>query len=252
MEQQRAVSGVRYRLIDSLRGLALLNMVAFHFCYDVFVIYEGQYGWPRLPGIVAWERFICMTFILVSGISLNFSRHPYRRALIINGCGLLITLVTAIAIPEEAIWFGVLNGIGCSMLITQALRRWLEKCDPFVGAAVSFLLLAVFYGLPSRTLGFFNIEWVRLPDALYAFRPLAIIGLPDAGFASSDYFPVLPWLFLFVCGFFLWRVIVSLRADRFFVRGVPVLDFLGRYSLWIYMIHQPLLMGVCFLIYGRF
>lgn len=252
MEQQSAVSGVRYRLIDSLRGFALLHMAAFHFCYDVFVIYEGQYGWPRLPGVVAWERFICVSFMLISGVSLNFSRHPYRRALIINACGLLITLATAIAIPEEAIWFGVLNGIGCSMLITQALRRWLEKCNPFAGAAASFLLFAVFYGLPSRTLGFFDIEWVRLPDALYSFRPLAVLGLPDAGFASSDYFPVLPWVFLFVCGFFLWRVVTRLHAERFFVRGVPVLTFLGKYSLWIYMIHQPPLMGVCFLIYGRF
>lgn len=250
MEQQGSLK-VRYRLIDSLRGFALLHMVAFHFCYDVFVIYEGQYGWPRLPGVVVWERFICMSFILVSGMSLRFSRHPYRRALIINACGLLITAVTAIAVPDEAIWFGVLNGIGCCMLITQALRRWLETCNPFAGAAVSFLLFAFFYGLPSRTLGFFGLELVRLPDALYSFRPLAILGLPDAGFVSSDYFPVLPWLFWFVCGFFVWRIVMRLRAERFFVRGLPGLNFLGKYSLYIYMIHQPLLMGVCFLINGR-
>ena len=96
------------------------------------------------------------------------------------------------------------------------------------------------------------VSLLRLPDALYRFRPLAAVGLPDAGFYSTDYFPLVPWLFLFVCGFFGWRALVSLNADRFFVRGVPLLDVVGKYTLWIYLIHQPLLMGVCFLMFGGF
>ena len=242
----------RFRLIDALRGVALLNMLVFHFLYDVYVIYGVDFYWPSYPGVVVWERFICMSFILISGMSLTFSRHAYRRGLIVNACGLVITLVTAIVMPDQIILFGVLTCIGCCMLLTQAARRLLEKCNPFAGAAVSFLLFAFFYGLPNGWLGFFNASLIRVPGMLYCWRPLALLGLPDNGFFSTDYFPLLPWLFLFVCGFFLWRALCVLHADRFFLRGVPVLDSIGRYTLWIYMIHQPVLMGICFLIFGHF
>ena len=250
MGRNEAVKRERYRLIDSLRGFALLNMVAFHLCYDIFMIYGVDDNWALRPESVAWERFICVSFILISGISLNFSKHAYRRGLIVSGCGALITLVTAIAMPDEIILFGVLSCIGACMLIAQALRRLLEKCNPFAGAAAAFALFGFSYGLPDGFLGFFNTKLAVLPEELYRFRPLAFFGFPDADFYSSDYFPLFPWIFLFVCGFFLWRALTELNLDRLFVRGVPVLDYLGKYSLWIYMIHQPVLMGVCVLIFG--
>ena len=218
MGRREALRGERYRLIDTLRGLALVNMVAFHLCYDIFMIYGQDPEWAFRPATVAWERYICVSFILISGISLNFSKHAYRRGLIVSACGLIITLVTAIAMPEEIILFGVLTCIGACMLITQAVRRLLEKCDPFAGAAAFLALFAFTYGVPRGYLGFFNAELIALPKQLYFFRPLAL-------------FEKLGW-------------------ERAFLRGVPVLDWFGRYSLWIYMIHQPLLMGVCFLIFG--
>ena len=250
MEQHNAVKSERYRLIDALRGTALLNMIAFHFCYDYFVIYGNDVKWASRPAAVVWERMICCAFILLSGVSLNFSRHAYRRGLIVSACGLAVTLVTLAAMPDELILFGVLTCIGLCMLITQALRGLLEKCNPFAGAAASFLLFGFFYGLPRGFLGFFDTAFLTVPEQLYGFRPLALIGLPDADFVSSDYFPLLPWLFLFVCGFFVWRAVVLLHGERFFVRGVPGLNLLGRYSLWIYMAHQPVLMGVCVLLFG--
>ncbi len=242
----------RYSLIDALRGLALLNMLAFHFLYDVFVVYGGSFEWTQLTWVIVWERYICFSFILISGVSLNFSNHAIKRGLIVNACGLLITLVTAIAVPSQIIIFGILNLIGCAMLLDRPLKKLAEKLDPLLGASVSLALFAFFYGLPMRYVGFFGIPLIRLPDALYCFPPLAVIGLPDKGFFSTDYFPLVPWLFLFVCGFFIWRCIVKAGAEQFFGRRVPVLDFIGKYTLWIYMIHQPVLMGICFLIFGRF
>jgi uncharacterized membrane protein len=176
------MSGARYRMIDSLRGLALLNMLAFHFAYDVNVIYSANYLWPTFPGIVIWERFICCAFILISGISLNFSSHPFRRGLIVNACGLLITAVTGLVMPKQIVVFGILNCIGCSMLITQALRKLLERRNPYLGAAVSFCLFALFYGLPHRFIGIFDFPLLRLPDALYGFYPLSFLGFMSDGF----------------------------------------------------------------------
>ena len=244
MGRNEAVKRERYRLIDSLRGFALLNMVAFHLCYDIFMIYGVDDNWALRPESVAWERFICVSFILISGISLNFSKHAYRRGLIVSGCGALITLVTAIAMPDEIILFGVLSCIGACMLIAQALRRLLEKCNPFAGAAAAFALFGFSYGLPDG----FQLRFS--PSYLRILGDLALDLVNALKIVAVFYFPLFPWIFLFVCGFFLWRALTELKLDRLFVRGVPVLDYLGKYSLWIYMIHQPVLMGVCVLIFG--
>ena len=79
MERAGALRGKRYRLIDTLRALALLNMLVFHFLYDVFVVYGGDFSWTLHPAVVAWERYICVSFLLIAGVSLHFSRHVLRR-----------------------------------------------------------------------------------------------------------------------------------------------------------------------------
>lgn len=245
------MSGQRYRLIDALRGLAMLNMLAFHFLYDYYVVYGSDIGWALNPWVVVWERYICVSFIVISGISLNFSHHAYRRGLIVNACGLLITLVTVFVMPEQIIIFGILNLIGCSMILTQAARKLLEKINPFAGAALSFILFALFYGISEQYIGFFDLRLLELPNALYRANYFAAFGIHNNEFFSADYFPLFAWLFLFVFGFFIWRAFCVLRWDNFFKIKIPFLGFIGRYTLWIYMVHQPILMGICFLIFGK-
>ena len=181
----------RYGLIDTLRGFALINMVLFHFCYDIFVVYGVDRWWFTYTGVIIWERFICVSFILLSGVSLHFSRHACRRGLIVNACGLLITAVTALAMPEQAVWFGVLNLIGCSMIITRFCQPLFDKINPFLGAGVSLALFAVFYGVPERYIGFFNSKLLEVPDFFYQFKYVAFLGFPSDGFRSSDYFPII-------------------------------------------------------------
>lgn len=240
----------RYNLIDAFRGFALVNMVAFHFCYNIFMIYGLNSKWTQIPLVIAWERLICISFIMISGVSLHFSKHPYRRGIIINLCGFLITAVTFFAFPSEVIWFGILNLIGCSMIITAALRGVFDRLDPFLGAGLSLLCFAVFYGVPERYIGFFSLKLFDLPDFFYQFKYVAFIGFPDSGFRSSDYFPIITWIFVYILGYFLWKIIKRFGKEGSFRRRVYALDFLGRHSLIIYMLHQPVLMGICFLIFG--
>ena len=89
-----------------------------------------------------------------------------------------------------------------------------------------------------------------MPDFFYKFKYLAFIGFPDSGFRSSDYFPIITWIFVYMMGYFLWRIIKARKKDGVFRQRVYVLDFLGRHSLPIYLLHQPLLIGICFLIFG--
>ena len=239
----------RYSLLDAIRGFAVINMVIYHLMYNICCVFGVSPGFPMTTPAIIWERFICCTFIIISGIAINFSQHGYRRGIIVSLCGIIVTVVTVIFIPEEAIFYGVLTFLGFAMLVTFALRNILGQVKPIIGAVVSFVLFALTYGLPRRFIGFFSIPIVRLPDTLYRYRWLAFPGFPGDQFRSSDYFPILPWIFLFVFGFYLWRVIEQRGWDRFFTAKIPVLDFIGRHSLFIYMAHQPVLYGICYLVF---
>lgn len=239
----------RFGLIDTLRGFWLLNMIAFHLCYDIFVIYGYDSIWYAHTGVVIWERFICVSFILLSGISLHFSQHPFRRGIIINLAGFLITAVTFFAMPSQVVWFGVLNLIGTAMIITAALRFLLDRINPYLGAAMSLLTFAVFYGVPHRYIGFFGWKIWTVPAFFYRFKYAAFLGFPSDGFHSSDYFPLIAWICIFVLGYYLWSIVCRLHKEEWFRKGFAPLSFLGRHSLLIYLLHQPVLMGACILVF---
>ena len=239
----------RYSLLDAVRGAAVLNMIAYHLLYNIYCVFGVWPEFYQSAAAVIWERFICVTFIVVSGMAINFSRRGYRRGIIISLCGIIVTVVTVIFIPEQMIMYGILTFLGFAMLVTFALRDILGQVKPAIGAAVSFALFALSYGVPFGYLGFFSVPIVTLPETMYRYRWLAFLGFRNEAFFSADYFPILPWIFLFVFGFYLWRLIAEHDLDRFFYKKIPVLDFFGRHSLIIYMIHQPILYGLCYLVF---
>lgn len=250
MKHTDALPSRRYSLIDAIRGVAVLNMIAFHLCYDIYCVYGV---WPQFylaPWVVVWERLICSSFIIISGISLNFSSHGYRRGITVSLCGLTVTLVTALAMPSQLILYGILTFLGAAMLLTFALRRALNHIPPLWGAIDAAALFALCYGIPKGYIGLFSYPLIHLPESWYEWGYLACLGFPSHTFSSSDYFPLLPWIFLCFFGCFLWRVIRSRGWDRIFTTRVPVLDFVGRHSLIIYLIHQPMLLLVCYLCFG--
>lgn len=239
----------RYSLIDAIRGIAVVNMILYHLCYDVFCAFGVWNDFYRAVPAVIWERLICCTFIVVSGISLHFTRHGWRRGIIVFLCGIVITAATVLLTPDQSILFGILSFLGCAMLFTYALRKPLDRIKPLVGMIVFFLLFMLFYGISDGFIGLFSYPLIRLPEALYQFKWLSIIGFRSDDFFSADYFPFLQWIFLYLFGYQLWRFIKDKNLDRFFCRRIPVLDFIGRHSLIIYMVHQPILYGICYLIF---
>ena len=99
----------RYSLIDAIRGIAVVNMVVYHLCYDIFCAFGVWSSFYRAVPVIIWERLICSTFIIISGISLHFTRHGFRRGLIVTLCGIVTTVVTVIFTPDQSIFFGVLT-----------------------------------------------------------------------------------------------------------------------------------------------
>lgn len=236
----------RVRILDVLRGFSLLSMIAFHTTYDLLVFFGWDIPWYyEWPGRL-WQQSICWVFILVSGASLHYGRNTLRRGLTVLICAMGLTLVTVVATPGQAIWFGVLHFMGSAMLLVGLLRPVLQRLPEVVGLVASFALFLLLYGLPRGYLGIGPLQLVQLPYGLYAFDWLAPLGFPGPGFVSADYFPLLPWLLLYLTGWFGWALLKD-RAPR----GVPgknPLEWMGRHSLLIYMLHQPVIFGVLWLL----
>lgn len=244
------MSRARYCLLDTARGVLLLNMIAYHGLYDVVHIMGVPMGWyTGLPGYI-WQQSICWGFILLSGFCSRFSRRPLRHGLIILGAGVLVTLATAIAMPSERILFGVLYLLGiCGLIQCATWSLWSKLGLPSFPAGLGLALSAGAFFLtrnvPSGWLGFNSLRLCPLPRWLYQWDWLAVLGFPGPGFWSSDYFPIIPWVFLYLCGYFLWKLIGSQEKVMDKLRlGVRPLAFIGRHSLLIYLLHQPALMGV--------
>ena len=241
---------IRCGMLDAARGAAVINMIAYHLCYDIFCVFGVWLDFQTFVPAVIWERLICFSFIIISGAVTNFSQHGIRRGVIVSLCGFAITVVTVLITPEQSIWFGVLSLLGCAMLAAHILRRELSRIRPAVGCALFLVLFALCYGIPDGYIGLFSLPLIRLPEALYRYRFLAFMGFPPEGFFSADYFPILPWSFLFLFGGQLWRLLVRKGLDRRFAEGPRLLRFVGRHSLIIYMAHQPILYGLCYAVFS--
>ncbi|MDL2327917.1 DUF1624 domain-containing protein [Ruminococcaceae bacterium OttesenSCG-928-A11] len=234
------------RLLDTLRGFSVVSMVAFHAMYDLVYMFGLRADWYRgLPGYL-WQQSICWVFILVAGASLHYGRHRWRHALTVVGCACVLTLVTATLMPNMLIAFGVLHMLGLSMVIAAALHGPLQRVNPKVGLAVCAALFILTRRVPYGGLGLLDWQLIDLPAAWYSTPFLFPLGLPGPGFYSTDYFSLVPWSFLFFAGYFAWGWFMPrVRA------GGPTknpFETIGRHSLPIYMLHQPVIYGVLMLL----
>ncbi len=154
MNKDTLKSKKRYDLIDSIRGFAVINMVAFHALYDIFIIYGDGSAFTNSFFAVLGTLYLCIVYYF--GSVLKFSNHTVRNGIIVSLCGFVVTAVTAIAIPSQVVWFGILNLLGISMLICSALKDLFNAIPTVVGAILSFMLYAVTYGVPTGYIGFFG------------------------------------------------------------------------------------------------
>lgn len=156
--------------------------------------------------------------------------------------GALVTGVTYVMMPQSPAVFGVLTLLGSCMLILCVLDRYLCRIPPMTGVSVSFLSFLLLREVNVGWLGFEKIRLIQLPQSWYRNLLTAYIGFPAPEFVSTDYFPLLPWLFLFLTGYYLFHA--ARRYGKLHLlkgREVPIVNEIGRHSLLLYLLHQPLL-----------
>lgn len=239
-----APNKTRYALPDTLRGLTLLSMIAYHGCWDMVYILGADWPWYQSSGAYLWQQSICWTFILLSGFSFSLGRRHWRRGRLVFGCGAVVTAVTLVVMPGQEIWFGVLTLLGSCMLLGALLERPLGRVPAGAGLVLSAALFVLTRSVNRGYLGFEGLRLAALPGELYRNMATAYLGFPFPGFRSTDYFSLVPWLFLFLTGYFLFRLTGKhLAAAPDLGRCAP-LEALGRRSLLVYMLHQPVLYGL--------
>lgn len=238
----------RIHLMDELRGFAVFCMVFYHGFYTLAFLMGQSWGEWLYRFFMPAEPWFAGLFIFIAGISSNLTHSNLVRGVKLLGVALLVTLATAIAVPDELIVFGILHFLSVCMIafgLLQLLRRRLGRTEeppfrlwPVVVCAVLFIVTR-----------YLASGYLQIPFVLRVFLPsgwyqawLAPLGLPGPGFSSADYFPLLPWCFVFAAGTVVGRLA---KAGKFpawtYPSRVPFFSFLGRHALLIYVLHQPVI-----------
>jgi len=230
----------RFWEIDALRGFAIILMVIFNYAFTlrylgVYAIGGGDLFWGLFP------RLIAGIFIFLVGISLSISysrrkKEDFKRHYILRGAkifswGLIITAVTYIFMPQATIYFGVLHLIGLSIILAISFLR----SDPKYTIILSVIFIIVG--------NYLNTLTTETPYLLW-------LGLMPSNFYTFDYFPLLPWFGLVLLGLYTGKILYPNAKRIFRIREIKpgLLCFLGRHSLLIYLIHQPVLIAVLYLL----
>ena len=218
--------------LDALRGLALLGMMGIHFVYDLVDLF-GVWNWQQPAWYLFFKNNYGAVFFLISGISVTLGSRPVKRGAQVFLCGFLCTGVTlgmyllGFAGKGIIIYMGVLQCLGLCMMLWPLFRR----CPDWALGALGLAMTIAGWYLRTQSFPF----WLLTP-----------LGFAPYGFTSSDYFPLLPNF-----GYFLLGAVVGKRAyagrKSLFPRETPPLGlfrWLGRHSLMIYLLHQPVLAAI--------
>ncbi len=234
----------RIILIDELRGFLILCMIFYHTLYSMCFLFNFYKMKSILFFFEPVQPLFAAFFILISGAVSQLSHSNLVRGLKLMGISLVITIVTYFIMPRQIIVFGILHMLSFSMITYGIFDKALSNIPTQIG----LILSAVFF-LATMNIekGFIGISFfkVYIPDYLYNINVLFPLGITTNEFFSADYFPIFPWIFVFLFGSFLGRFLKSGNLPQIFYEDkVKFLSFCGRNSLIIYLVHQPIICAI--------
>lgn len=247
-------SKVRYDYLDTLRGITLISMIAYHFVWDLVYIAGIDWNWFRSGFAYVWQQSICWTFILLSGFCWALGRRRLKRGLLVLGAGILTSLVTWIFTYDERITFGVLTFLGVAALLLIPLDWILIKVPAGIGTFLCIFLFFLTKGVNEGYLGMGAVRVAGLPENWYEKGyAMTFLGFTDTGFYSADYFSLFPWIFLFLTGYFLYKLACRKDILNLISMKIPPMPFsaIGRHSLLIYLLHQPMIYFGLMIVVGK-
>jgi uncharacterized membrane protein len=229
----------RFDRLDAWRGVAIVWMAVFHFAFDLnhFGLIARQNFYTD-PLWTMQRTLIVSLFLLCAGASqavaldagLSWARF-WRRWAQVAGCAVAVSIGSALMFSRSWISFGVLHGIALMLIaarLAAPLRGWLWP----IGALA--IIAPLVYEHP-----FFDSRWTNW------------IGLVTGKPVTEDYVPLLPWLGVMLWGMAAGQGLLARRRDAL-AGPLPAplrpLAVLGRWPLTFYMLHQPVLIGVLWVV----
>ncbi|MBW6451450.1 MAG: DUF1624 domain-containing protein [DPANN group archaeon] len=235
----------RFYEIDVLRGIAIILMILYHMAYDLN--YFARFSLNVHSGtLLVIGRLSAITFIFLVGVSLTISlsrtqkklskidiyKKYIKRGLNIFSFGLIITLITYIFLESGTIYFGILHFIGISIILAYPFLKYKK-----LNLVLSMFVIALGFQIEQYTI-----------NSLY----LLPLGIRPTVFYSLDYFPLFPWFGLILFGIFIGNNIYKDGKRQFKLKDyseyLQPLSFIGQKSLLIYLLHQPILIGLIYLV----
>ncbi len=217
----------RYWEVDALRGLAIVLMVVYHFFFDIGFLEIASINLQDAPLLIL-QRTTAFLFLILVGVSMTLGKPDFKktlnRAVKLGAVAILITVATSIYPGNGAIVFGIIHFIAVSVLLGYF---FLSFNWPNLLAALGVLAAWLLAG--SFTQGSPYLIW---------------LGFPPADFYTLDYYPLLPWFALVLAGIFIGKTVFPLKNRMPEPGAAQPLCFLGRKSLAIYLLHQPVLLVV--------
>ena len=234
----------RSHWLDAIRGVAIIMMVVFHFFYDLTLFGLAEIPIYSSTGWIVFRFIILSSFLGTVGVSLylhhqrgiNYSAYA-RRVMFITINAWAITLVTYIMLTEQYVFFGILHLIALSSIFGLLFVRlyWLNL---ILGLAI----LVIGYNYSNAIFDNFGTRWIGM--------------LPRAT-GSADFTPIFPFFGLVLLGMFVARFLgnaiyaqgpnARMLKLGLVARITSGLAGMGRYSLIIYMIHQPIIWGLLYI-----
>lgn len=216
---------MRAPYLDILRAIAVIWMIIFHVTYDMRMFGHNTIDF-NTGFWYAFPRLIAGTFLFCVGVALNYThdREVKMSALMkrlkkLGLSALLVSIGTYIAFPQQWVYFGTLHCILAGSLLGAF---FVHRRSAALVVMLAIMFLQYVAGL--------DIKWVS-----------SILRKP-----SMDFIPIYPWFWVILMGLLLGpylsriKPLNTLRTPKFF-------DFLGRHSLAIYLVHQPLIFGALYL-----
>ena len=220
--------------IDAFRGLFILFVIVIHTIYDIEYIFDKPLNLPDAYYFVQANGGLL--FILISGISITLGTKHIKRGFIVLGTALIITIASILFLGGETpIYFGILHFLAFAMLSYPIYKKIPNQL--LIRLAIIIFALGLYF----HAINFKNSYFL-------------ILGLRNGELLMGDYFPVMPNLAYFFLGIVIGRAFYSDKKSLFpnFPSSNPIIGFfrfLGRYSLVFYLLHQPLVIGILYLIF---
>ncbi len=217
--------------VDAWRGIACILMIVYHFCYDLNYLKIVSFDFYYHPFWLNLRTLIVSLFIGIMGISLQlalvyeFNRTAFlKRLSLLLASAFFISLVSFILFQHRFIFFGILHFIAVASILGLLFKRWL-----WFNVVTGCSLLVIGINVQHPVFNQPILQWI----GLMTHKP-----------ATEDYVPLLPWFGVVLLGMALGKILHNsgciYGTNRLWGRR---LAWMGRHSLLIYMLHQPIILG---------